>query len=474
MGATTDEVKTFIEHLRTVHFALLATCLALLAASLPSPPGDLKLAKRDLGRISTAIKSNELTNIVNHSFLLAARGNGVWKAKDNGTFAYLLRYRIENNQIKLYTSLNRNSSISLEEQAIPAIDSQIGFTRSCEGIVIANIDQQRFEVSLDQNTPLQQFSALWDCLSNVKSIGVIEAIYDDTSAIKLGPAMKEGFHNNFLSITPVKGKMDDIKETILKLSYPAMYLRFSSEGNLILEFEPSMGDAAVSNFGKTPIQYVSDNNFKGALKKSDDKTIDNVFTMPFVVPLSTKALSIKAQEAIIKEFFPGIAPGTFERRFPQLVNWVEGKEDRPISVLIEDIQSDLERANDSFEVLGVKIPLALIAKVGILVIILIEIYFSLHLRRLRQIFLKADTLPAFPWIGIYSDIVSKSVFTIALIGIPASVVFLLIVESWGLFGLSISVVLTTAFVVVHTMLGIVLVSFWRSWPSIGSMAKDHD
>lgn len=191
-----------------------------------------------------------------------------------------------------------------------------------------------------------------------------------------------------------------------------------------------------------------------------------MFTMPFVVPLSTRANVMTAQALVIEEFFSGTSPGVFERRFPQLASWVGKRRSRTPKILLEDIQQDLDRAAESFDMFGVKIPLSLIAKMGILVLIAIEAYLFLHLRKLSELLAKNDALPEFPWIGIYPDRISKSVFAVAVVIVPACIALWLFLNSWEQLRFGTVAALSVSFAVVQGFMVSQLYRFWRSWPRI--------
>src|SRR5438874_730052 len=90
--------------------------------------------------------------------------------------------------------------------------------------------------------------------------------------------------------------------------------------------------------------------------------------------------------------------------------------------LLQDIVQELVHLGGLESVLGVKIPLSLITKVGMLVLIAIEAYFCLHLNRLSSILTRETEPPSFPWIGVYTDPLSKLVTLMSSAGVPAGVV----------------------------------------------------
>src|SRR5260221_14733415 len=87
------QIQEFLLHARTIHLTIATTAFLLFAAMLGLPASDLKIAQRDLERMQTALKSGEIDKFVQKAYLIAGRGQGLWKSKFKGTYVWELDFR---------------------------------------------------------------------------------------------------------------------------------------------------------------------------------------------------------------------------------------------------------------------------------------------------------------------------------------------------------------------------------------------
>jgi hypothetical protein len=84
------QMAEFLLHARTVHVTLVTTAFLLFATMLGLPASDLKVARRDLERMQVALASGEIEKLVQRAYLLTGHGQGLWKSKFKGTYAWEL------------------------------------------------------------------------------------------------------------------------------------------------------------------------------------------------------------------------------------------------------------------------------------------------------------------------------------------------------------------------------------------------
>ena len=328
-------ISAFVEHVRTVHFALLATCLALFGASLPEPAEDLRIAKRDLERIQTAAKSNALEKLTNRGFLLAARGPGQWKAKPAGTYGLRISYKAKDVRFSVVATPAWNTTLTLEEQAVPGISAEHGLVGSCGNVVVANTDIGEFRVGISERSSLAEFTAFWDCLPQIRAISFGQIHYDKSVPVSLGKDMAAMFQNNLIEVAPLMADGTKSFKTIAPAPFSALFLTLV-KGQLVLEFDPNQHLLVnPTEFGATPVKHAV-----GLAPQSPASGApETIFTMPFSIAADMRAVTTKAQQLLIDEYFPGTATGPFERRFPQLSSWARGREARTPKILLEDLQT---------------------------------------------------------------------------------------------------------------------------------------
>jgi hypothetical protein len=453
--STSKEISDFAEHVRTVQFALLVTCLALFAASLPEAPEDLHTAKRDLTRIQAAATSKTLDRLINRAFVLAARGPGEWRAKEAGTYGFKATYRFNESTFGVIVTPAWRTTLTLEEQAIPAFAAERGMVLTCGAALRADLQLGEFRVSIDPSNSLADFVAFWDCLPRIRAVRLGRTHSEKAAPIALDETLAATFKNNLVSVSAFKADSRNVVDELDPPPFRALYLTLR-DGHMVLEFDPNKQlPSSPADVGATPVLHVSGSRAPGvrpAAAALAPSSAETVFTMPFIVPADTRGMSTKAQQMLIDEYFKGEATGPFDLRFPQLAAWARGRAARTPQILLEDLEQDIERASESFELFGVKIPLSLIAKVGLLVLVAIEGYFYLHLRRLTAIIQGTTPLPKFPWIGAYTDAVSMTASVASSALLPMAVVAWLAVTTWGKLSVTTALPLGIAYVVTQTLL----------------------
>ncbi len=145
---------------------------------------------------------------------------------------------------------------------------------------------------------------------------------------------------------------------------------------------------------------------------------------------------MRAQSVIADKANKPWSPGSFVQTFPDLAALSDGLGALQPEQIAKVLRNLRERTGKEVEVSGLKLPLEVITRWGLIVILAIQLYFWIDLRN----FLAKAVTPGMldvPWIGLYPDRLSHSVFWASAIVLPVLTVCFLVlkgilgVEGWG-------------------------------------------
>jgi len=113
----------------------------------------------------------------------------------------------------------------------------------------------------------------------------------------------------------------------------------------------------------------------------------------------------------------------FEETFPELYDYIKSNPRMGFDDVSRLLQSDLqrERSTEKIEFLGLKFPERDLATWGSLIIVIIQLYFWLHLRSLGSRLVTHDTCTKIAWIGLYPDIYARIVSFLTASMLPLAV-----------------------------------------------------
>jgi hypothetical protein len=99
--------------------------------------------------------------------------------------------------------------------------------------------------------------------------------------------------------------------------------------------------------------------------------------------------------------------GSFDISFPSLAAVTEQYRGLTIDQVRKVIDSEIPRSGETVEAFGLKIPASALRQWGTLVILALQLYFSRHLRFMRQAHLPDLKASKSAWIGLYDDGISR-------------------------------------------------------------------
>jgi hypothetical protein len=344
----------FVEHIRTVHFALVGVCLALIGVIQFKKPLEVTTAQYRLQEIKSAVDGwdtdvifqNTVSNVGLNYF--PPMFGPVAGKLDNA-------FRVDNR----ICVMSGATAI-----LFPASNS------SSEHVIY--YDRWKEEV-FKKPSSLQQFRDFWDRKPTVLSFKTTDQVGD-----KILLARKKGA-DEVLVFHP--GKLD--------------FSSGSLEGPEISMIDRKQEQSIADLLHVPPARFVLSWNLG-----------ENKALLP--VPISETTLDV--QPALIRTH-PYWKPGAFSSSFSDLDKATASVQDWSFEAIASNLQLEASKPKtDSFEVFGVKFPVEKATRWGILLIVGIQLYLWIHLHELSPRLKDGDAGWDVAWIGVYRSLPARMLF----------------------------------------------------------------
>ena len=116
--------------------------------------------------------------------------------------------------------------------------------------------------------------------------------------------------------------------------------------------------------------------------------------------------------------------GSFESCFPDLAAASKGFELLKLADFKNHVTQELEKGDTVFEAFGLKVPLQFLTSGGIVVVLSVQLYFYLHMREFHAKIKKSDSGWDVPWIGVYGSTLARAAYLATMV-MPVAAVALL-------------------------------------------------
>lgn len=375
--------KDFVEHLRTVHFALIAVSVGLIALSLAHPFGPLERALkqiREIQKVSEQRNARVRTAGINYSDWVQD-----WASVDVEDALHSKRIyptTPEPSNVSCSTDKGqREYSIPQEWSLIHSADEEkidpsfIRVQVPLEGSVV-----ETEALGLPKDMKLDDFKKLWDVL-NQHTIDVVVPI-----ALRYKLYLWNGNLNRWDEYSCVGLKSDT--------SY-GNFLHFGlvTDADRWAKLAPRVGDEA-PRYG-----YVSDGN-------ATFISLDQFYNVDF-----------NGQGWFLNNN-PTWKPGGFAESFPELNELSAGFSNQNLETVERVLKNKPNESAETFEAFGIKIPSNVVMRFGILLVIAVQLYFLTHLIELSKRLSPSDPGWEVAWIGVYDHILAKIVYFCTIAVLP--------------------------------------------------------
>lgn len=168
----------------------------------------------------------------------------------------------------------------------------------------------------------------------------------------------------------------------------------------------------------------------GTLKGLIDGTSDFGEDRP---PTFQFSVTVSLQEQHLDHALVGAGSGffSFQSHYRDLVDAARGRENLDFSVLAPQIYAEVEKDDEPFEAFGLKIPGNRIAVWGIVILVSVQLYFVMYLRRLSNKLKPDDPGWDVPWMAMDESKFARTMLFISVVLLPACATFVVIARAMG-------------------------------------------
>jgi len=368
--------KDAVEHIRTVHFTLIATCLALVVLASSGTPAEIGRARQEIQDIAELTKEELWDQDViekGAEDLLKQQAN----IRRNETLPVS---RFAESEDFRPSSIPNHFALRCVEFVGPnwvlsgkAADKYTYFG----GGQWLRFKSRRLPLPRPQT--LQDFRDLWDNLNERHSVRIPTEI-------------------------------------------SSTFYHFNKSGERKIETTPGQWKKVDPNCQpKDKIIFVSQlQEFPGEISHEYNYLTFEMDYVGFFPVLRYVDIAFDAQGHLIDRFPKDRHPphGSFEYSFRALNAFTKNYQTLEIAKFDAILEAEQSRTGESFEAFGVKFPAQGTTRWGILVVLGIQLYFLIHLRELSGKLNAGDPGWDVAWIGVYESSISKIVFVVSAFVLP--------------------------------------------------------
>ena len=455
----------YVEHIRTVHFALIAVCVALFVLSTSRAQTDVQIAHEQIRQIREFLGTPKkdgpsyIGRPVHYDWLSEGVRSRVneWTNSESRPYGFSLR----SGELKVTlvdNSLEFSHDGATWQGQLDLLDDQNYLwdwkPRKWTDDILPDPREQRSTVEIVRVQPetLEQFRNLWDLTDHV-FLDLPIAV--STTAFILGNGFYEDRTPFWDPITMNDAKVAHDASPKESLGvHPVLHLQEYSQEQIrhLLVKDPAFGSKLSLSGSVYPVEHDRD-------------------LLAVRIPISHYvSISYDAQSVLIshakKEW--DWKHGQFDYSFRQLSAITKEYPTINIATCEQILTSEEKRGGESFEALGIKFPAENTTRWGILVIIGIQIYFWIHLRELKPKLRRNDPGWDVAWIGVYTSKYSKVAMFVLTCLLPLAAALAL-----GIRGLQISSFAKTNWALLVFGSAATLILGILAWMRLPSMDDPH-
>jgi hypothetical protein len=347
--------KDHFEHLRTVHFSLVATCLLLLVVSTTSQNRTLERAEEQL---------DAMQSVVVH-----------WSEFD-------FESEIDRQVKSTSTSLPASKALRFAPPAVNQLQSYLVDFIGPAWSPIANEDCVAWlydPMIKRQPRTLSDAHQLWDCLHTANTVAIPFAFSAEQAVIR-GQKVP-------LDSATASSAANHVRLTFTKTSE-------DQRAEIRTAFGISVEYAFVG------VLYPDKGPFVSVMVPVEKA---RVITVNLTEPLR----SLKPMLSL--------DPGTYKQAFSDLDEITMNYDDLTFDKLKTILSAQRKHSDQTFEAFSVKFPSDAVARWGLILLLGIQLYFLIHMSAPQ---LQVDTEVSVAWIPLYSNIFSQAVFVFTIAVLP--------------------------------------------------------
>lgn len=383
---------SIVEHIRSVHFTLIALCIGLFLTL-------------QLDKSATAEKAQEELDKILH-----ASGNWTpdWIEKD-AEKAY--KEYLKKSQ---YTGRSKKISFTYPngDNRLPSyfiVPNLLWTLWTSELYAVENVTDYIRPLSGRMYIPppetVDQFRKQWDFLSRIKKLNLLADLPDNSNAIYLSWE-----DSSDIQVRMIETKSEDVND-ILKYD-DNMY-------GIFLDVLPDIyknNIQSITEYRKSYLlpEFVLRIGTKGSvssigMKNFTDQRLESGMQRAVFIPVgSTLNIPFNPQDAFMKRHGLNQRFGKFADTFPHLNEITKDLKDISFKNLDTIVAGEVKRGGgERFEFFGTKIPTSALTKWGLVILLGVQFYFYMHLNTLVERIKRRDSSLDIAWIGLYKNVFAK-------------------------------------------------------------------
>lgn len=396
--------RSFIEHIRTIHFALVVASAALWIALLASfEPRTTRKALEDCGRIQN------LSSQLEWESWWTAYATDQWTLRESSPFSNSVRYAsFDLPAYRRYWKIQFPSTV----WSVQGVRQGAGNEPSISW------DGTRISIEPPPRT-LNAFRQFWD--------------RGREPHVVVKPRRPD-------SITVFAEPFDDDQKPF------SADLPLLREANVVsTASDPSVVENDFRN--ATELQPVTTYSLKLMNSAADasrrvDYALEVPGGMPTDFPLRTRNMRIVAH-AVMDEFpsrtpvawlceryQPGWTPQQFDKAFAELLSVAPTEaRDLPLVELADRIRASIRLTKGDVDIAGLRLPSETLTWFAPLIIISLQLYLLLHVRVLFELSSRAVPIPLVAWVALFANAAAHGVFIVSAAALPAAVLIFATVQA---------------------------------------------
>lgn len=402
----------YVEHLRTVHFTLVAVCVALIVLSTSRAPTEVQMAYSQVSQIRELLRSYDRAWLTEHAQNRIKEG-----------------IKAEAAVLKSQGISATNTTVEFQQDGIVR---RLPFSTPSLNFVVRSLrdTQKPRKTSQDHSYPLpdeldifpnqwskglsltlQQFHQFWDSLGDDFYIFLPATV--DSNAIIIPDYTGEDYTD--LGIIPVKFSKAGQHQEECAGWERAFFVGAYSEVTVNRLKAKNSGFQGEYFYGCT-IRAPESLQAKNIIEDAEVDSTE-LFTLP--IP-TTVSVPYDGQSALMSHTRSvwNWRHGKFDHAFQQLSDITKNYEDLDLSKIEQILAEEKRRAGESFEAVGIKFPADNATRWGILVIIGLQVYFWIHLRERSPKLHRSDPGWEVAWIGVYPSKYAKAAMFVSTCLLP--------------------------------------------------------
>ena len=407
---STSSSKDFVEHLRTVHFALIVVSTGLILLAFSSKSYNARTAYREIDEVIKLQHAWSPTWIGQHCRT---------SSKENGAYADASIPR------RAFQSRNRISGMVRRLVNVKPSNSTVMFVISPENWGCWEKGWRPQQLASGWDVPpafaefpntLSDFRIWWDNIAATHTFVIPESISVE------GYLFKRGSIEGSADLTDAHTK-DPLEEVELSINYEFIQ-------------DPPRGPGPLVS--RDPFPFA----LQGELSSSQEEALFGLGeSVSF--PVATYR-EVQVDQGDLVKSFTNWHVGTFEKSFVDLAQAAHGLEDVDLEEARKIISEEASKGNETFEAFGLKFPAGQITFWGSIVLISIQLYLFLYLKQLSGRLRPDDPGWDTPWIGMEDSFFLTQAAFIGTLLLPCVAILSLGVRSaWQVGALVVSVIFAT-------------------------------